>query len=68
MERTLKVEGMMCEHCVAHVTEALEGIEGVEAVKVDLEAGTAQVQAAEDVADDELVKAVTEAGYGAAIA
>ena len=24
MEKTIKVEGMMCQHCVAHVKKALE--------------------------------------------
>ena len=68
MEKTLKVEGMMCMHCVAHVKEALEGVKGVSAANVDLEAGTATVTCAADVADDALVAAVKAAGYEAAIA
>ena len=34
MEIALKVTGMMCQHCVAHVTKALEGVEGVSKVEV----------------------------------
>ena len=30
MNKTVKVEGMMCQHCVAHVKKALEGVDGVE--------------------------------------
>ena len=41
MEKTLVVEGMMCQHCVAHVTKALSGVAGVRDVAVDLDAGTA---------------------------
>ena len=29
---TLTVEGMMCQHCVAHVKKALEAVKGVVAV------------------------------------
>ncbi len=68
MTKTLNVTGMMCQHCVAHVKKALEGVDGVSAVDVNLEAGTATVEAADSVADDALVAAVVEAGYEAAVA
>ena len=68
MTKTLNVTGMMCQHCVAHVKKALEGVEGVSSVDVNLEAGTATVEAAEGVADDALVAAVVDAGYEAAVA
>lgn len=63
MEKTLTVEGMMCQHCVAHVKKALEGIEGVEEAIVDLDAGTATVKLSHDVSDDTLSAAVVDAGY-----
>ena len=63
MEKTLNVEGMMCQHCVAHVKKALEGVEGVDEAVVDLEAGTATAKMTKDVAEEELVAAVTDAGY-----
>ena len=65
MEKTLKVEGMMCQHCVAHVKKALEGISGVEEALVDLDAGTAVAKLSADVPDAELVAAVVDAGYEA---
>ena len=68
MTKTLNVTGMMCQHCVAHVKKALEGVDGVSSVDVNLEAGTATVEAAEGVADDTLVAAVVDAGYEAAVA
>jgi len=34
MEATLKIEGMTCEHCVHHVTEALNEIPGVKVLRV----------------------------------
>ncbi len=60
--RTLKINGMMCGHCVKRVTEALNAIDGVSA-RVSLAAKNAVVTLAADVADEVLVKAVTEAGY-----
>lgn len=63
MKKTLHVEGMMCQHCVAHVTKALQGVQGVEAVEVDLKKKTAIVQSLEEIDNDVLTAAVTEAGY-----
>ena len=60
--RTLEIEGMMCAHCVAHVKKALEAIDGVTA-DVDLAAGTAVVHMASPVSDEQLQKAVEDAGY-----
>ena len=68
MTKTLNVTGMMCQHCVAHVTKALEGVDGVSSVEVSLEAGTATVEAADTVSDEALVSAVTSAGYEATVA
>lgn len=61
MQKTLKIEGMMCQHCVAHVTKALQGVEGVENVEVNLKKKSATVTT--EVADEVLVKAIEEAGY-----
>lgn len=63
MKKILKIEGMMCQHCVAHVTKALQGIEGVQAVEVNLKKKIATVEFATEVANDILINAVTEVGY-----
>lgn len=68
MEKTLKVEGMMCKNCQAHVEKALAGVEGVTAVTVDLEAKQAKVNCESSVSDETLCAAVAEAGYEAAMA
>lgn len=65
METVLKVEGMMCMHCVAHVKAALEKVPGVTSVEVSLEKNTAVVQG--NAKNDELIKAVVDAGYQASI-
>ena len=43
MEKTLKIEGMMCKHCVGRVERALNSIEGVKA-EVTLEPPVATVE------------------------
>ena len=67
MQKTLIVEGMMCEHCVKHVTDALSAVPGVVKAEVTLgkkkKPGTAVVQFEGEVADDALIRAVEEAGY-----
>ena len=68
MKKRIQVEGMMCEHCVAHVKKALEGVKGVEKVEVSLAKKDAVVTLKEEVSDETLVHAVKEAGYSAKIA
>lgn len=63
MEETLKVKGMMCAHCEAHVKEALEKIEGVIEAKADHEACEVVVKMSAPVAEDVLAAAVKDAGY-----
>ena len=63
MKKTLKIEGMMCPRCVAHVTKALSEIAGVSSVDVQLKKKTATVEFSEVVEDETLVQAITEAGY-----
>ena len=62
MTVVLKVEGMMCAHCQAHVSKALNDLEGVSAA-VDLENGTATVTCPDGTDVETLKKAVTDAGY-----
>ena len=63
MEKTMKIEGMMCGHCEARVKKTLEVIPGVEAAEVSHEKGTAVVKMASEVADDVLKKAVEDQDY-----
>jgi copper ion binding protein len=63
MKTTLKIEGMSCDHCVKHVTEALQGIAGVKSAKVSLKDKNAAVDHADSVSLDVMKAAVTEAGY-----
>lgn len=57
-----KVEGMMCGHCVAHVTKALEAVAEVQGVEVLLESQEAKVTGDKSLEND-CKKAIEEAGY-----
>ncbi len=59
MEKTMRIEGMMCHHCEARVKKTLEKIEGVESAVVSHEAGTAIVTLSAPV-DDAVLKAAIE--------
>ena len=59
MEKTIKIEGMMCGHCEATVMKALEAVEGVEAAVVSHEKGTAVVTLAKEI-DAEVFKKIIE--------
>ncbi|MBQ8062647.1 MAG: cadmium-translocating P-type ATPase [Clostridia bacterium] len=63
MERVIKVEGMMCEHCEASVKKSLESIRKVESATADHKAGTVVLQLSGNVKEEKLKKAVKEAGY-----
>lgn len=63
MEKTLKVEGMMCPHCEARVKKALEAVPGVESAAANHKEGTAVVTLSEDVAYEALKKAIEDQDY-----
>ena len=61
MKKTIKIEGMMCQHCVKAATKALEGVAGVTAVTVSLEDKQAVVEGT--AIDEALTAAIVDAGY-----
>jgi Cu2+-exporting ATPase len=63
MEKTMKIEGMMCGHCEATVKNTLEALEGVTEAAVSHESGTAVVTLSKEVADDVLKDAVEAKDY-----
>ena len=63
MEKTLKIEGMMCEHCEMHTKKALEALEGVTKAEVSYKTGTAVVTLEKNISDDILKQAVVDQGY-----
>jgi len=64
MTVTLKVEGMSCNHCVMHVTNALNDVDGVNKAVVSLVSNSAIVDYDESKANvSKMATAVAEVGY-----
>ncbi|MDO5829440.1 MAG: cation transporter, partial [Methanocorpusculum sp.] len=63
VEKTINIEGMMCEHCSGRVKTALENIDGVLSADVDHKSGTAEITLNKDVDNSVLKKAVEDEGY-----
>ena len=63
MTKTVKIEGMMCEHCEARVKKTLEKIEGVESAEVSHVKGEAVLTLTADVDEETIRKAVEDQDY-----
>lgn len=63
MEKTIKIEGMMCPHCEARVKKILEETEGVASAVVSHTEGTAVVTMTAPVSDETLTKIIVDNGY-----
>ncbi len=63
MEKTIRIEGMMCGHCSGRVAKALEEIDGVLNAEVSHEKGIATVRLSKEISDAVLKKTVEDAGY-----
>ncbi len=65
IHRTIDVDGMTCEHCVANVVRALEKIDGVQVAAASLEKQSVQAGLSKDIPDEILRDAINKAGYRA---
>lgn len=59
----ITVNGMMCQHCEAHVKEALEKLPGVDEATANHEANLVTLKTSADVAEADIKAAVEAAGY-----
>ena len=68
MKQQFNVTGMSCAACSAHVEKAVSALDGAEQVQVNLLAGTMTVvYDADRLGTEAILKAVTDAGYGASL-
>ncbi len=65
---TLKITGMTCDSCAAHVKEVLETVPGVQLATVSYAKGTAQLAIELGTSPDALTAAVAGLGYKATLA
>jgi Cu2+-exporting ATPase len=62
-EMKIKVNGMMCGHCEAHVKKALEAIDGIDSAVASHEENLVTITNSKDVDEAAIKAAVEEAGY-----
>lgn len=63
MKKTIKIEGMSCEHCAKKVELALKSIAEVKKVKVQLKKKEAIVTLDTSVDNQVLISAIESLGY-----
>ena len=68
MKIKFTVTGMTCAACSARVEKVTKQVSGVEKAEVNLLGGTMVVTAGDESVVDAVIKAVTQAGYGATLA
>ncbi len=68
MKLKFEVTGMTCAACSARVEKVSRSVPGVTKAEVNLMGGTMSVEAESEGVTDAIIKAVTDAGYGVAIA
>ena len=68
MKLKFNVTGMTCAACSARVEKVSRAVDGVESAEVNLLAGTMMVETADSQVADQIIKAITNAGYGASLA
>ena len=63
MTKTMKIEGMMCKHCEAHVKKTLEALPEVAEAVVSHEAGTAVLTLEAEISNEALTKVIEAEDY-----
>ncbi len=63
MEKTVKIEGMMCPHCEARVKTILEEMSEVDSAVVSHESGTAILTLNSEISDDKIKSVIEVQGY-----
>ena len=61
--KTIKIEGMQCNHCKMSVEKALKSIDGVIKVEVNLEDKNAVIESSVDISDEKIKKVIEEEGF-----
>ncbi len=60
----VRVEGMRCSMCEAHVNDAIRKVPGVKRVKASATKGEAHIIASSDIDLATIKEAITKEGYG----
>ena len=61
--KTVLINGMMCEHCEAHVKKALEAIDGIQSAVPSHKDKQAIITLSSEVSEDKIKQAIVDEGY-----
>ena len=61
--KTIRIEGMHCEHCKMTVEKALNGVQGITDVEVILDNKEAVIKYEKDISNDKIREVIEEAGF-----
>lgn len=61
--KTIKIEGMHCNHCKMAVEKVLNKIDGIEKAEVDLDKKQAIIQTNKEVSNDQIKVAIEDEGF-----
>jgi Cu+-exporting ATPase len=69
MKETFTVEGMSCAACSSAVERSVRKLEGIKEANVNLTTKKLSVEfdSVQSISNDEIIKAVTKAGYSASL-
>lgn len=63
MKEKIKIEGMKCPKCAAHVDQALSKIAGVKSSTTDHATGISLITTDQELDENKIDQAISEAGY-----
>jgi len=63
IKTTVKVDGMMCNMCEAHVNEAIRNNFSVKSVKADHNKGVCEIVSEEALDEEKLKSVIADTGY-----
>ena len=63
MKKTIKIDGMHCNHCKMRVEKALKTINGITSAIVNLEAKSAEIESNSEIDDKTIATAIDDAGF-----
>jgi Cu+-exporting ATPase len=63
----LNIKGMHCESCEKIITSELSDIPGVSVLKIDSNTGAGEIEAPKNIADSQIISAISNAGYNGEI-
>ena len=63
MKKTIKIDGMHCNHCKMRVEKTLKALDNVSSAMVNLETKTAEIDSTSEIDNSVIATAIEEIGF-----